>query len=62
MNMREVKERAARMGMKAGKKPKTELIRMIQKSEGNTPCFQTGAFSSCGEMDCCWRPDCSSPR
>ena len=62
MKMQEVKEMAAKIGVKAGRKTKTDLIRTIQESEGNIPCFQTVAFSSCFEEDCCWRPECSTSR
>ncbi|MDP3479609.1 MAG: hypothetical protein Q8R88_07540 [Desulfoprunum sp.] len=62
MNMQEVKEKATRVGVKPGKKSKAELIRNIQETEGNIPCFQTEAFSSCFEEECCWRPDCCNTR
>jgi hypothetical protein len=32
---------------------------MIQKTENNTPCFQTGAASSCGQENCLWLTDCN---
>lgn len=62
MKMQDVKEKAAKIGVKAGRKTKTDLIRTIQESEGNIPCFQTVAFFSCFEEDCCWRPECSTAR
>ncbi len=38
---------------------KPELIKMIQQTEGNTPCFGTPKRNSdCPQMACCWRPDC----
>ena len=36
---------------------KTDLIRAIQKAEGNFDCFAT-AKNSCDQMNCCWRSDC----
>lgn len=60
MNIHEVKEKAAKLGIKPGKKSKADLIRCIQESEGNIPCFQTVAFSTCFEEECCWRTDCSN--
>ena len=38
---------------------KEELIRNIQKAEGNAPCFSTGK-KTCSETTCCWRGDCIS--
>ena len=36
---------------------KTELIRKIQMTEGNTPCFGT-AEKSCTQQNCLWLEDC----
>lgn len=36
---------------------KKQLVRSIQKKEGNTPCFKTGQ-PFCDQNDCCWRSDC----
>ena len=36
---------------------KKELVRSIQKAEGNTPCFDTGVMA-CPYTDCCFRDDC----
>ena len=37
---------------------KTELIKMIQKMEGNFDCFSTAYSGECDQADCCWRNDC----
>lgn len=58
VKIQEVRERARKMGIKPGKKTKTELIRSIQETEGNPHCFHTDAFSSCREVGCCWRLEC----
>jgi len=34
-----------------------ELIRSIQRSEGNPDCFGTGV-ETCGQLDCSWRKYC----
>jgi hypothetical protein len=57
MHMSEVKERAGACGVKPGKLGKIDLIRAIQNTEGNSPCFQTG-LSACDQYNCCWRDDC----
>ena len=42
MNMKKIRKRAAKAGVKAGKLKKTDLIHAIQIHEGNSPCFLTG--------------------
>ena len=37
---------------------KRELIKNIQRKEGNKECFATRTRSVCGQLDCCWRSDC----
>lgn len=61
MKIQEIKKLAAAMGIKSGKMKKNELIRSIQSTEGNSPCFQTESSGSCLQMDCCWRDDCLQP-
>jgi len=58
MNVKEIKEIADRMGLDAGKMKKNDLIRTIQRTEGNPECFDTGKAAECGEYDCLWRTDC----
>ena len=59
MTVKEIQGIAKKMGLKARKTKKTELVQMIQKTEENTPCFQTGAASSCGQENCLWLSDCN---
>ena len=37
---------------------KQELIRHIQKTEGNAPCYKGNFSASCGQTDCLWFEDC----
>jgi hypothetical protein len=37
---------------------KTELIRTMQRQEGNAECFNTGQAQSCGQSRCLWLADC----
>ena len=57
MKVQEIKKKASEMGIKPGKMKKAELIRTIQSTEGNYPCFQT-ASDNCDQAGCCWRADC----
>jgi len=59
MTVKEIQGIAEKMGLKATKMKKAELVRMIQKAEENTPCFQTGTTSSCGQENCLWLSDCN---
>ncbi len=58
MNMQEIRGIAKQMGITSSNKPKTELIRLIQASEGNFECFATARDGTCDQLDCLWRKDC----
>ncbi len=58
MKMADIKKKAKKAGVTAGKKNKRDLIRAIQSAEGNSPCFQSDIAPVCGVMDCLWREDC----
>jgi hypothetical protein len=58
MKMEQVRAIAARFGIKGGKLKKVDLIRSIQKAEGNDSCFDSGLADRCGQHDCLWREDC----
>lgn len=58
MNLKDVKEIAKQKGIKAGKMKKEEIIRSIQKAEGNFDCFGTAVSGECSQDDCLWREDC----
>ncbi|MCI5123310.1 MAG: SAP domain-containing protein [Candidatus Electrothrix sp. AR5] len=57
MNMKHIRGRAAKLGIKPGNMKKTDLIRAIQIEEGNSPCF-LAMKDSCSQTDCCWKRDC----
>lgn len=57
MKLQEIREIAKKNIIKAGKMTKTELIRTIQKAEGNNACFAT-SLRDCKEVNCLWREDC----
>ncbi|MEN8141141.1 MAG: hypothetical protein ABFR97_07970 [Thermodesulfobacteriota bacterium] len=57
MNMTAIREKAKILGVKAGRCKKADLIRTIQKVEGNFPCFAT-ARDYCDQKLCSWRTAC----
>ena len=53
-----VEKKARSLGIKdTWKYSRRDLIRTIQKTEGNMVCFATGV-SACDQLACCWRMDC----
>ena len=61
MKMKDVRERAKALGLKnTFGLSKAELIRRIQKAEGNFDCFGT-ATDYCDQPECCFKEDCLKP-
>jgi len=60
MKLSEIKAIALSLGLKPGKSGKGELIRTIQRTEGNYDCFATGLADECGQQCCLWREDCQA--
>lgn len=58
MKLAEVRKLAAQRGLKTDKLDKAEIIWSIQTAEGNSPCFDTGRATACGQENCLWRMDC----
>ncbi len=58
MNLKQVKEIAKSKGVKIGKMNKENIIRAIQKAEGNFECFGTAQNNYCDQNECLWREDC----
>jgi len=60
MRLLEIEKRARSVGINdTWKLSKKELINGIQQKEGNKDCFATRTRSICGQMNCCWRADCT---
>ncbi len=59
MRIQKVREIAKKKGVNDFKISKTELIRAIQKAEGNSECFATMHMNECNQINCLWREDCS---
>jgi hypothetical protein len=61
MKMEEVRAKAKVLGIKKTfGLSKAELIRSVQKAEGNFDCFGT-AQDECDQYQCCFREDCLRP-
>lgn len=58
MRVTEVRVIAKTLGIKSGNLPKAELIKAIQKTEGNFDCFASASAGECDQTGCCWRSDC----
>jgi hypothetical protein len=58
MKMQDIRAIAKNNGVRPGKLSKIEIIRSIQKTEGNNDCFATAYVSECNQMSCLWREDC----
>ncbi len=60
MRISDIEKKAKSLGVRdTWKFAKKDLIREIQRKEGNYPCFAT-ASNRCDQMACCWRSDCLS--
>ena len=57
MTLKQVREIAKDKGVKVGNMKKDDMIRTIQRAEGNFDCFGAAA-GICDRTDCLWRDDC----
>ena len=58
MNLKEIKDMAKSQGIKVGNMKKDNLIKSIQRAEGNFDCFGTAIAGECDQINCLWRGDC----
>lgn len=58
MKLGEIKAIAKIKGINTRNTKKAELIRAIQKSEGNFDCYGSAVSGFCDRIDCAWRKDC----
>lgn len=58
MTMKQIKDIAKEKGVKVGNMKKDNIIRAIQRAEGNFDCFGTAVAGVCDQMNCLWRDDC----
>ncbi len=58
MDLNELKSIARKHGIKTGKMKQEEIIRSIQRAEGNFDCFGSALSGECNQAKCLWRKDC----
>ena len=58
MNIKKIRDIARTKGVKTGNMKKENMIRAIQKAEGNFDCFGTAVDGICTQANCLWRTDC----
>ena len=58
MHIQTIRSIAKDKGIKAGRMTKAEMIRAIQRTEGNFDCFGSAIDGACDQMQCSWREDC----
>jgi hypothetical protein len=58
LNLQKIKTIAKAQGINARNLKKTDLIRTIQKAEGNSDCYGSATYGICEQMICLWREDC----
>ena len=60
MKMQEIMAMAKELGVMTKNMKKTELVKAIQRAEGNADCFRAMDPQKCNQTDCLWRQDCLS--
>jgi hypothetical protein len=58
MTFTEIKQIAIEQGIRVVGVKKTDIVRAIQKQEGNAPCFASGKAAECGQLHCLWFAVC----
>jgi hypothetical protein len=58
MTVKQVRDIAKKKGLKVGNMKKENIIRTIQRTEGNFECFGSTQEGICDQLDCLWREDC----
>jgi hypothetical protein len=56
--MESVREISRQRGIAPRKLSKLDLIRALQREEGNFDCFATAHDGYCDQFQCLWREDC----
>ena len=58
MKISDVKAKAKAVGVDPGKMKKADLIRAIQRAEGNNACYGSEEAQNCPHVICCFMVDC----
>jgi hypothetical protein len=57
MTVEQIRAIAKNLGINPARLKKADLIKTIQRTEGNFDCFGTSS-GVCDQFDCLWRDDC----
>ena len=58
MTINKIREIARKRGIRTARMAKADLIRTIQRAEGNFDCFGSPWDGYCDQGNCLWREDC----
>lgn len=58
MKIQELRAVGKARAIKTARMGKADIIRAIQRDEGNFPCFETAVDGNCDQGACAWREDC----
>ena len=58
MKITSIRKLAAIQGINSVGLDKTDLIKAIQRAEGNFDCFGSNTVGYCDQPSCTWREDC----
>ena len=58
MRVDDIRIKARDLGLNPGRMGKVDLVRLVQRQEGNFDCFATAVSGICDQTDCLWRDDC----
>lgn len=58
MKLQEIRAIAKQYQINSSALSKTQLIREIQRQQGNFDCFATALGGECDQLECMWRKDC----
>lgn len=56
--MQQIRAMARQLDLKPGRSTKADLVRRIQRREGNFDCFGSAGLGICDQPHCLWRSDC----
>jgi hypothetical protein len=58
MTIQAIRAIAKKLSVKVERQDKIELIKSIQRAEGNKDCFATRYVQECNQLNCLWLEDC----
>jgi hypothetical protein len=58
MDIQQIRRIALSMGIRTKGIEKADLVRAIQRAEGNFDCYGTAVDEECDQESCLWKEDC----